>query len=209
MWVPSLVVMADIAGAPFAVADRVAASAAEGRVREAETATLARMASRLVRPAPGANGCNMVETPQFISCTISSYAIYAEGRVDVNGLLFNRRRFIIAGRKRTYCNDRQISLARARRCAVAGQLPVLRDLFHGPRLQPVLPALAGRDRPDLSAISGDGRAVDCQRSDREGAGREIVVGVQHAHAAPETAGRRGISDALTLSTSGASGAVAL
>jgi hypothetical protein len=54
--------MVVIAGAPFAVEGRVAASAADGRVREAETATLARMASRLVKPELGVVGCDIVQS---------------------------------------------------------------------------------------------------------------------------------------------------
>jgi hypothetical protein len=62
--------MVVIAGAPFAVEGRVAASAADGRVREAETATLARMASRLVKPAPGVVGFDIVQSSRFRSRTI-------------------------------------------------------------------------------------------------------------------------------------------
>jgi hypothetical protein len=54
--------MVVIVAAPFAVEGRVAASAVDGRVRAAETATLARMASRRVKSAPGAVGCDIVES---------------------------------------------------------------------------------------------------------------------------------------------------
>src|ERR1700704_2645313 len=74
--------------------------------------------------------------------------------------------------------------------AGAWQSDLFRGVFHGPRLQPGLQALARQARADLSAIPCDDGAVGTRWCPGQGYRRKAAPRLRHADAAAQAAGGR-------------------